>query len=330
MRTRHPLTLLAVLLVSSVLMAAIGVAIRCTVGKEVQQLQSGPAVAVPLMVLADPTLLRVPETTAPVENTETLSKPQETPSGSRIPSINPTPEADTGTDAGMDQMEEQSSEQEQPAVTFGAVEDSYFDDALFIGDSRTVGLSQYGRLGQADYFADVGLTVFNLWDKALSDTNFERQTLETLLSGRTYGKIYLMLGINELGYPMDSLLSQYQSTMSAIRKLQPQADLLLCANLHVTRTASAGTSWLTMENLCRLDAEIEAMADGEHSFYLDVNPVFCDAEGYLQDDMTGDGVHPYAAGYTLWADWLREHGIIRNEETTVGGDQVVHSPGAGL
>ena len=139
-----------------------------------------------------------------------------------------------------------------------------------------------------------------------------------------------MLGINELGYPMDSLLGQYQSTVSAIRKLQPQADLLLCANLHVTRTASAGTSWLTMENLCRLDAEIAAMADGEHSFYLDVNPVFCDAEGYLKDDMTGDGVHPYAAGYTLWADWLREHGIIRNEETTVGGDQVVHSPGAGL
>ena len=234
MRTRHPLTLLAVLLVSSALMAAIGVAIRCTVGKEVQQLQSGPAVAVPLMVLADPTLLRVPETTAPVEDTETLSKPQETPSGSRIPSINPTPEADAGTDAGTDQTEE------QPAVTFGTVEDSYFDDALFIGDSRTVGLSQYGRLGQADYFADVGLTVFNLWDKALSDTNFERQTLETLLSGRTYGKIYLMLGINELGYPMDSLLGQYQSTVSAIRKLQPQADLLLCANTHVTRTASAG------------------------------------------------------------------------------------------
>ena len=119
MRTRHPLTLLAVLLVSSALMAAIGVAIRCTVGKEVQQLQSGPAVAVPLMVLADPTLLRVPETMAPVEDTETLSKPQETPSGSRIPSINPAPEADTGADAGTDQTEEQPAEQEQPAVSRG-------------------------------------------------------------------------------------------------------------------------------------------------------------------------------------------------------------------
>ncbi|MGO5115299.1 GDSL-type esterase/lipase family protein [Candidatus Avoscillospira sp. LCP25S3_F1] len=324
MRTRHPLTLLAVLLVSSAMMAAIGMAIRCTVGREVRQLQSGPAVAVPLMVLADPTLLRVPKVTPPVNDTETLAKPKETPSGSRIPSIAPTPEVHTDAD----QLEVQT--EEPPAVTFGPVEDSYFDDVLFIGDSRTVGLSQYGRLGQADYFADVGLTVFNLWDKALSDTNLEQQTLETLLSNRSYGKIYVMLGINELGYPMDSLLRQYQSTVSTIQKLQPQADLLLCANLHVTRTASAGTSWLTMENLCRLEAEIKAMTDGEHSFYLDANPVFCDAEGYLKDDMTGDGVHPYAAGYTLWADWLREHGIIRNEETTVGGDQVVHSPGAGL
>lgn len=323
MRTRHPLTLLAVLLVSSMLMALIGVAIRYTVGREIQQLQSGPAVAVPLMVLADPMLLRVPEPEPPATDTETLSKPTETPSGSRIPSIAPVPESD-GTQTG------DTATEQTPAVTFGTVEETYFDDALFIGDSRTVGLSQYGRLGQADYFADVGLTVFNVWDTALSDTNFSRQTLESLLSGRSYGKIYLMLGINELGYPMDSLLSRYQSTVSTITKLQPQADLLLCANLHVTRTASAATSWLTMENLRRLDTEIEAMADGEHIFYLDVNPTFCDEEGYLKEDVTGDGVHPYAAGYAVWADWYKEHGIIRNEETTVGGNQLVHSAGTGV
>ena len=323
MRTRHPLTLLAILLVSSVLMAAVGVAIRCTVGKEVQQLQSGPAVAVPLMVLADPTLLRVPAVEAPAEDSETLSKPVETPSGSRIPSVAPVPEEET-------EAAPETEPEETPAVTFGPVEDSYFDDALFIGDSRTVGLSQYGRLPGADYFADVGLTVFNLWDKSVSDTDFDRQTLESLLSGRTYGKIYLMLGINELGYPMSSLLSQYQTTVSTIRKLQPEADLILCANLHVTRTATAATSWLSMENLRRLDKEIEAMADGEHIFYLDVNPAFCDEEGYLKDDITGDGVHPYASGYETWAQWYQEHGIIRNEETTVGGNQVVHGAGTGL
>ena len=34
-------------------------------------------------------------------------------------------------------------------------DESFFDDALFIGDSRMVNVANYARLGSADYFADV-------------------------------------------------------------------------------------------------------------------------------------------------------------------------------
>lgn len=37
-----------------------------------------------------------------------------------------------------------------------------FSGVLFIGDSRTVGLSEYGDLGQAEVFADSGMSVFTL------------------------------------------------------------------------------------------------------------------------------------------------------------------------
>ena len=81
---------------------------------------------------------------------------------------------------------------------------TYFDDALFIGDSRTVGLSQYGRLGRADYFASTGMTVFNvLKEKRFPTTDLAKQDLPSLLSAKRYGKIYLILGINEIGYPFD-------------------------------------------------------------------------------------------------------------------------------
>lgn len=36
-----------------------------------------------------------------------------------------------------------------------------FTNVLFIGDSRTAGLSEYGDLGQAEVFADSGMSVFN-------------------------------------------------------------------------------------------------------------------------------------------------------------------------
>ena len=41
----------------------------------------------------------------------------------------------------------------------------HFQEVLFIGDSRTVGLYEYGQMGEADVFADSGMTVFKLWNR---------------------------------------------------------------------------------------------------------------------------------------------------------------------
>ena len=49
---------------------------------------------------------------------------------------------------------------ETEPTTEPAPDESWFDDALFIGESRTAGLQGYGRLGKADYFCGEGLTVY--------------------------------------------------------------------------------------------------------------------------------------------------------------------------
>ena len=41
---------------------------------------------------------------------------------------------------------------------------SYFDDALFIGDSRTVGLYEYGDLSHALVIADSGMNIYKLFN----------------------------------------------------------------------------------------------------------------------------------------------------------------------
>ena len=46
--------------------------------------------------------------------------------------------------------------------TVSVPDESWFDDALFIGESRTAGLKVYGRLGKADYFCGEGLTVYGV------------------------------------------------------------------------------------------------------------------------------------------------------------------------
>ena len=49
------------------------------------------------------------------------------------------------------------------------VEDDYFADVLFLGDSRTHGLQLYGGLTEGTYFHAVGATVETVFSKATQE-----------------------------------------------------------------------------------------------------------------------------------------------------------------
>ena len=86
--------------------------------------------------------------------------------------------------------------------------DISMDDALFIGDSRTVGLMEYAGIDGADYFCTVGMSVYNIHKKPVSVPNVGKVTLTELLNSKKYGKIYIMLGINEVGYKFSSTVEK--------------------------------------------------------------------------------------------------------------------------
>ena len=106
---------------------------------------------------------------------------------------------------------------EPTPLQFTTVDASYFDDALFIGDSRTVGIAEYGNLKNATYFADVGLNVYVAQTKAVAVKNVGTVTLPQLLSQKTFGKVYIMLGINELGNDLDDITAKFSSLIDTVR-----------------------------------------------------------------------------------------------------------------
>lgn len=181
-----------------------------------------------------------------------------------------------------------------------------FTNVLFIGDSRTAGLSEYGDLGQAEVFADSGMSVFNLFDSRVKTKSGNKLTLREVLSRRQFQTIYLMLGINELGYEYSSIIKKYQSVVDTIQSLQPDAILVLQANLHVTGNKSASSSTYNNEKINRLNSGIQTLAEENSCFYLDVNPVFDDENGNLKADYSTDGSHVLGKYYSVWVDWLKE------------------------
>lgn len=207
-----------------------------------------------------------------------------------------------------DQEEEMAGEQ-----VFYTADSSYFDDALFIGDSRTVGLHEYGNLGSAEVVADSGMNVYKIFEKEFAVTSGEKKQLETVLRERKFGKIYLMLGINELGYDFTRTVSRYTQLLDKIRELQPGVVIYLEANLHITGKKSEESPIYTNENINRFNQAIEQMADGRRMFYLDINELFDDESGSLGEEYTMDHAHVLGKYYTAWADWLLEHAVVSQE-----------------
>ena len=181
-----------------------------------------------------------------------------------------------------------------------------FCGVLFIGDSRTVGLSEYGDLGQAEVFADSGMSVFTLFNKTVRLRSQEKSGLEELLCSRKFDTVFFMLGINELGYDYDSIVKQYKKTVEKVHELQPDAVIVLGANLHVTAEKASGSSIYNNDRINALNRDIKSMAEASGYVYLDVNQVFDDENGNLAAGYSSDGAHVLGKYYSVWVDWIRE------------------------
>lgn len=179
-------------------------------------------------------------------------------------------------------------------------------DALFIGDSRTVGLMEYGDLGDAEVFADTGMSVFKVMDTSVKVKSGGKKTLQEVLEGQKFGKIYIMLGLNELGYPYNSILSKYKQVVEMVQKYQPDAVLFLGANLHVSAKRSASSDVYNNAKINQLNDGIRQMADQSRIFFLDINPVFDDADGNLDSSYTVDDAHVLGKYYDDWSQWIVE------------------------
>lgn len=179
-------------------------------------------------------------------------------------------------------------------------------NALFIGDSRTVGIAEYAQIPNADFFCDVGMSVYNASKKTLDVQNVGKVTLEELLTQKQYNKVYIMLGINEVGYNMNTTVHKYQELINQILIKQPNAKIILQANLHVTKERSQNDEVVNNANLNKLNEKIKSLADSEKIYYIDANIIFDDSEGNLASDKTGDNAHLYAKYYKEWGNWILE------------------------
>ena len=189
---------------------------------------------------------------------------------------------------------------------FVTVDESWFNDALFIGDSHIEGFCDYGGAPNATYYFKRGLDIWSVLNKPFVGG---KQTIPQALSQRQFGKIYIMLGINEIGCgTTESYAAQYADVVARLRELQPDAVIYIQAIFHTSQKKS-DSSIYNNDTINARNAAISTLADGQHVFFVDCNAVFDDENGALTSTYSGDGVHVKAPYYTMWRDYLLRFGL---------------------
>ncbi len=202
---------------------------------------------------------------------------------------------------------------QKPELTYMEVEDRYFADAVFIGDSRTVGMYEYGGLGDiSTFYASTGLTVYKLFDAEIAQVEEQKKkvSVETALQQKQFAKIYLMIGINEMGRgTVETFIEKYKEVVGHLQELQPDAIIYVQGIIKVTTARSEQGDYINNEGIVARNEELAKLADNEKIFYLDVNPLICDETGGMEPEYTGDGVHLKAKYIDIWKNFLKSHAV---------------------
>lgn len=222
--------------------------------------------------------------------------------------------AGSGFGNGSHGQENPDAALDQPKqYAFTEVTPDYFDDALFIGDSRVEGVKLYSGWDNLTYYAENGMTVYNMFQSKTAQVDGQTLTIEEALQKRSFGKIYLEIGINEMGTgTVDSFMEAYEAAVAHLQELQPDAIIYVCGIMYVKQTRSESDPIFNNPAIQEKNDRIAALADGENIFYLDINEVVTDESGHLNPDYTWDEVHLLGKYDVIWLEYFSSHGIVKD------------------
>lgn len=195
---------------------------------------------------------------------------------------------------------------------------SYFDDAVFIGDSVSLSLTYYNMssscFGDATFLTSGSLSAGNaLWSldnpKSVHPT-FRGQKVSladgVAMSGKK--KVYLMLGVNEIGWTgpqgsIDSLIAVVDTILAK------SPDVMFYMQSVTPLSFDRGA--LNMKTVNEYNALLSELCRQRGWYYLDVASVFRNETGYLIPEYCSDlhdmGIHFNNEACKVWAEYLYTH-----------------------
>jgi lysophospholipase L1-like esterase len=224
----------------------------------------------------------------------------------------------------------------EPIISVGVpesarAEDSYFDDAVFIGDSVTVRLDWYVRekrqkepdlLGKSQFLAAVSYGYINAL-KPISDDvphltyQGEAMSVADAVAATGAKKLYIMLGLNDIsGGRYDATLELLSNVVSRIQGVNPDAEFYFQSI--TPRMENSQTTKLTNDIIRGYNEKLLKHCEDNGYYFIDVYSVLCDENGNLPAEYCSDPISPGGTGMGIhftneacekWIEYLYTHTV---------------------
>ncbi len=201
-----------------------------------------------------------------------------------------------------------------------AVNDSWFDDAVFVGDSISVRLQLYSTardlLGKAKFLCATSLSPENVLSPVTEDSihpsvGGQKVSVPDGLKMSNAKKIYIMLGINSLRAGVDVTVNQLKNFIDYSNKILPQAKIFVQSVTPMTKDSNINADNLNNDIINEYNRKVNKMCDENGWYFINIAKAVCDEQGYLKDEYCSDnpdmGIHFNSKAAQVWVDYLKTH-----------------------
>lgn len=200
------------------------------------------------------------------------------------------------------EVEEESTNNTNENREFG-------NNVAFIGDSRTQAFLMYAGLKDVQDYTNIGLMVDTaLTKKFITNDNGEKITILEDLATKNIDTIYIMLGINELGWIYnDIFIRDYENLIDKILEVKPNCEIIVQSIIPVTKTKSEGDNIYNNDKITEYNNLIKDMANRKGIKYIDLCTVLADKSGNLPKEASTDGIHLNKEYCQKWLKYLKNN-----------------------
>lgn len=200
------------------------------------------------------------------------------------------------------------------------VDASYFDDAVFVGDSVSMSLQFYcassRALGNATFLCVGSLSPLNAHWEVSADSkhpvyNGQKLTVEDAVAAVGKKKVYILLGINSLSFGVDRCVEDMENLIKKIQTKSPDAKIIIQSVTPMTSDSPITSSSLNNKAILEFNEKILNSAQKNGWYYVNVAQAVRDENNNLRRSYCSDpdsmGIHFNFEADKAWVNYLKTH-----------------------